>query len=430
MEDDSYTEVTNESWFSRIKNAIIGIFIGLIMIAGSVWLLFWNEGRTVQTYKSLKEGAGAVVSVVNDAVDRSNEGKLVHISGLATTDEVLQDSQFPVSANALMLKRTVKMYQWQESKDSKKRKKLGGGEETITTYSYSKSWSSSVVDSSRFKKSGSHKNPGRMMFGSTTASARNVMLGAFNLSAGQVSNINAFKSLPVGNLSEMPNIGRQISNSEGGLYIGNNESSPEIGDLMITFAHVPPTDVTVVAKQSGNAFTFYMTSVGKNVDLLEVGVHTAEVMFDKAQSSNTLTAWLIRLGGFVLMIIGFALLFNPLSVIADVVPFIGNIVEFGTGIIAFLLALMLSVTTIAIAWIFYRPVLAIALLIGMGVIVFLVIKAKKGKAVSAPAVKRPPIQERKVPVESSEDAFDFENDVASSSKKQSMEDPFLTDDDK
>ena len=434
MEDDSYTEVTNESWFGRIKNAFIGILIGLILIAGSVWLLFWNEGRTVQTYKSLKEGAGAVVSVVNDSISPANEGNLVHLSGLSTTDEVLQDSQFPVSANALMLKRTAKMYQWQESKDSKKRKKLGGGEETVTTYTYDKLWSSSVIDSSRFKKSGSHRNPGRMMFDSTTATARNVTLGAFKLTGRQVTNVNAFEELPVGNLSEMPNIGRPMSNSQGGVYIGNNANSPEIGDVLITFAQVPPTVITIVAKQERNSFAPYMTTVGKNIDLLSVGTYTAKAMFEEAQSSNTMMAWLIRLGGFVLMIIGFALLFKPLSVIADVVPFIGNIVEFGTGIIAFLLAFMVSITTIAIAWIFYRPILAIVLLVGMAAIVFFVVKAKKGKTVSAPAVKRAPVKEQTRADDNSDDnsgdAFDYDNEVASTSKKQSAEDPFLTDGDK
>jgi len=74
----------------------------------------------------------------------------------------------------------------------------------------------------------------------------------------------------------------------------------------------------------------------------------------------------------------------------------------------------------------------------MAAIVFFVVKAKKGKTVSAPAVKRAPVKEQTRADDNSGDnsdnnsgdAFDFDNEVASTSKKQSVEDPFLTDDDK
>ncbi|WP_339136467.1 MAG: hypothetical protein WGN25_01115 [Candidatus Electrothrix sp. GW3-4] len=58
MSDDSYTEVTNQSWFSRIGGAIKGIIFGFILFIIAFPLLFWNEGRAVKTYKTLKEGGG------------------------------------------------------------------------------------------------------------------------------------------------------------------------------------------------------------------------------------------------------------------------------------------------------------------------------------------------------------------------------------
>jgi len=53
---DSYTETTQKSWASRIGESIKGVLIGLVLIVGSVIGLFWNEGRAVQTAKSLAEG--------------------------------------------------------------------------------------------------------------------------------------------------------------------------------------------------------------------------------------------------------------------------------------------------------------------------------------------------------------------------------------
>lgn len=141
MSADEYTEVTTQSWGSRIGGSFKGILVGVLMVVAAFVVLFWNEGRAVQTAKSLKEGAGAVVSVQAQTVDPANNGKLVHVSGTATTKETLRDGEFMVSAQGLRLRRVVQMYQWQERSRSETKKKLGGGTETVTTYTYSKIWS-------------------------------------------------------------------------------------------------------------------------------------------------------------------------------------------------------------------------------------------------------------------------------------------------
>lgn len=71
----------------------------------------------------------------------------------------------------------------------------------------------------------------------------------------------------------------------------------------------------------------------------------------------------MRLGGFILIWIGFGLIFAPLAVLADIVPLFGNLVGAATGLIAFLLALALALTVIAIAWVVFRPLLGMALLV-------------------------------------------------------------------
>jgi hypothetical protein len=62
-----------------------------------------------------------------------------------------------------------------------------------------------------------------------------------------------------------------------------------------------------------------------------------------------------------------------------VVPLLGNIVGAGIGFVAFLLSAVLSLTTIAIAWIVYRPLLGCLLLVvALALVVFI-----KGKLNSA-----------------------------------------------
>ena len=87
-----------------------------------------------------------------------NNLKLVHVSGNATTDEVLTDPTFGVSATAIRLGRKVEMYQWNEVKNSSTQKDLGGSNETTTTYSYVKKWSDDPIDSTKFKEAAATLN--------------------------------------------------------------------------------------------------------------------------------------------------------------------------------------------------------------------------------------------------------------------------------
>ena len=123
---DSYREVTSQGWFSRIFDSIKSVLVGLLLFVVSFPLLFWNEGRAVETAKSLQEGAKTVVSVSADAVDQGNAGKLVHMSGQATPTETLEDPDFGVSASVIRLVRKAEMFQWEEEKKSETKTKLGG----------------------------------------------------------------------------------------------------------------------------------------------------------------------------------------------------------------------------------------------------------------------------------------------------------------
>ena len=69
------------------------------------------------------------------------------------------------------------------------------------------------------------------------------------------------------------------------------------------------------------------------------------------------------------MVLGISMVLKPLSVLADVIPVLGDVVGAGTGIIALLAGLALSSITIALAWIGYRPLIALVLLgVGAGAV--------------------------------------------------------------
>jgi hypothetical protein len=391
MSADTITEVTSQSWFSRLGGAIKGVLFGIILFIVAFPLLFWNEGRAVARYKTLKEGGGTVISVNADAVEPANMGKLIHVTGQATTVETLTDPVFGIAANALQLERNVEMYQWQESSSRSTKKKLGGGTETVTTYSYSKEWSDELIDSGDFKESSGHENPSDMPYTSQTLVANHVTLGAFTVPSALVERINAFEEAPMAADTTVPAAleGKALVQPNG-FYIGTNAAAPQVGDMRVTFRVVKPLEVSIIAAQAGSSFAPYRAKTGGTIELLQIGAVSAEQMIQQAQASNRMFTWILRLVGFLIMLIGLNMVVKPLSVLADVIPILGTIVGAGTGLITLLIAAILSLVTIAVAWIVYRPLLGIVLIIAaVGLVIAIKSKLKKAPRAAAPSGNAP-----------------------------------------
>jgi hypothetical protein len=172
----------------------------------------------------------------------------------------------------------------------------------------------------------------------------------------------------------------------GGLYQGKNPKTPEVGDVKISWEHAPPADVTVVAKQTGETFGDFKASNGKSITDFRMGKLTAAEVFEAKQAANVMFTWILRLVGFLMMAIGLSMVFKPIAVVADVIPFLGDLIGLGFGLAAFGIAACLSLLTIAVGWVFYRPMIGIPLvLLAIGIIVGLFMMAKGKKAGGAPA---------------------------------------------
>jgi hypothetical protein len=389
---DSYTHYSHQGWFERIGGAIKGVLVGAVFFIVSFPLLFWNEGRAVHRAQALDEGAHSVVTVDPAAVSAGTEGKLVHFSGNAT-GEKLADPDFGVSREGVHLRRVVEMYQWKEDKKTERKKDIvGGGEKTVTTYSYSPTWSEKLIRTQDFegdgRSDGRHTNPPEMRVPGQQWTADKVTVGAYTLPRGLVDQIDddqpvrADDSMLAGLSSEWKDA---ATVQNGQFYIGRpgvrpDPSSPTIGDTRVAFKLVPPGPVTVMARQTGSTLAPYQARAGE-LFILHTGTQTAAELIQIEQQKNTMLTWILRAVGFVIMWIGLALALNPLKVLADVVGIIGDLAGIGIVLITGVLAFALSLTTIAIAWIVYRPVLGIGLLvIAAAGFVYAIQLRKKGAA--------------------------------------------------
>lgn len=372
MDEHSFTEVSSQGWFSRIGDSIKGILFGLFLFIAAFPLLWWNEGRSVERFNSLKEGLGQVIAIEKETINSANRDKLVHTQGLAQTQEVLSDTVFGVSAQAIKLQRQVSMYQWQEHSKTETKEEVGGSKTTKTTYSYKKGWHTREINSSNFKRSG-YQNPS-MPYQNNTQQAQAVSLGAFKLNASQIANINAKTALNLYDMKPPTHLnGKALQVNGHYFYIGDNPNNPQLGDLKVSFSVVQAQEISVVAQQTNNSFIAYQTKAGGMIDLLTLGLVDANSMFASAQAENTLLTWGIRFAGLLLMFFGLSLVFKPLVILGSVLPFLGYLISMGTGLLSFLIALPCAMITIAIAWIAYRPILA-GSLIALAVVSMIVIK--------------------------------------------------------
>lgn len=414
----AYTEKTTTGYGTRVGNSIKATLMGFVIIIGATILLWWNEGRAVKTADMLEDAQGACVEMPNpDKMDKSLDGELVCGTAMATTDEVLTESEFGISENAISLSRKVEYYQWVEHSESKSEDKLGGKQETTTTYTYKQEWVSSPVNSADFKDPAYQgKNYTWTTVEPQDVWAEKVSFGAYVLNESLIHSISSTEPVELdvnfqvlqsmnksiadtyarikGNtavlsnqvidavtaVADSTNLGDSIQGNQVDLdyvhqagnviYYGRTPNAPEVGDVRVTFEKTVPAKVTVVSVVDGNTFKPFVAKNKKKFQTLRMGKKTIEEIFEEENESNTMWTWILRIVGILLVISGFKSLFSFLETLLKVVPFLSSIFAFGVGIICTIVGIVYSLIVIALAWIFYRPVLGIILLVIAGFLVW------------------------------------------------------------
>lgn len=366
---DQFTTVTKRNYFQRLGDSFVGVLIGVILLIVAGILLIWNDGRAVDAQRGLNAGGRDVISLTTTQPIPANEGNLVHITGQAIATAPLVDpdtgAAFP---GTLINVRTVEMYQWVQESTSSTKDKVGGGQETTTTYTYKQAWSESPQDSSTFAKPDGHANPA-MPFTTTRFHAADGKIGGFTLPVALLELLTA--ETPVA-LETAPTGWRKSGTS---LVKGSGtDEAPALGDLRVTYKPIASgTVLSVIGKQTGATLAPW-TSSNSNYEVLlaQQGMVSPALMIKNQKSAESILTWVLRGLGTVLNIIAFSLLMGPLRALGNVIPLVASIIGGGVGLIAFGLGAGLSLIQIAIAWFAFRPLLSAALLAaGIAAIYFL-----------------------------------------------------------
>ena len=393
----AYTETTSTSYGQRLAGSAKGMIGGLLMFIIGTCLLWWNEGRTVRTAKAIGDAASNV-EIVDDVskVNASLNGKLIHASAFADTKDTLTDDMFGVRELAIRLDRKVEYYQWVENAQTREREKIGGGKETTTTYTYEKKWVDKPVNSAEFKDP-QYQSANKVLsqVEERNETAQHVTFGAYTLPESLVGSISGSEPVEVRMTEEQrftwderlhmlrPKVNTETSlvhTSANTVYLGLSPNSPQVGDVRVTFTKVPPADISLIAQVDGSTFKAYRAKNGQSFSRLQMGTVSADEMILQARSENNLWAWVLRVIGILLVVGGLKGMFGLLPMLFKVLPFLGSIVDAGVGLVSWILGLAWSFIIIAIAWLVFRPIIGISLLVlAIAGIVFLKRRGKKNE---------------------------------------------------
>jgi len=259
-------QITYQSWFSRLQDALWTFIAGVVLIIFAIPVLWVNEARCAKMGSLIAYAESECRTVSGQSAAEENRNWLVHLQGEETrTGARVSDDQFPgvaFDSDCIRLRRTVEVYQIVEHERKEEREKLGGGKENIVTYTYSEEWSCRWNDSSSYSdsaKRGRNTKPDGLELGVKTTNCATVNYGeGFVLSLALVEQCTNF-------VPATKRVGTTTTTGKGGLsfnvssddfyyYRVHSADSTEgvktsIGDARVKFDYVQEGRVTVMALQ-------------------------------------------------------------------------------------------------------------------------------------------------------------------------------------
>lgn len=396
--------------------------LGWFLIPFSLTMLWKNEKKLVTYARVINHAKAEYKAIELDKPLDENELCLVSGTGLTVNRQSLEDHDFGASVdNSYRLIRTVEMYQWKETQTKEKE-----GDTEVTHYHYHMAWLEKPEDSGKFHEAHNHRNPNnRWPFYSSTVEANNITLGGFRLDYNQIkvlgktsteltwedSGAQAIKMTS----ENMQQCGfSQFEYRAGSLYASacpekNNQGGfNNIGDYRVRFSYNKCGETSVLAQQIkdddgrwtfrkwnpnklnvpfgqstdaeadstwGPAYLCYVCLLvnwmfkamfEEVVNLFTDGKVTAAQYFADQEKNLELANKVIRPLGIVLTILGLYFIFAPVIAMLKFVPLVGYMLASVASFAAILFAIIVGGTascfTIALAWIFFRPLIGIPLM--------------------------------------------------------------------
>ncbi|ACB28362.1 TMEM43 family protein [Methylobacterium radiotolerans] len=359
---------------SPFSNSFAALFVGSLIVIITCVLTFVFEGYSVRVEKALNEIGARVRATPMNRYVPGLDGHLVYVAGATTSVGGVTDIALGVHAAGLKLKRHVEMYQWEEREENSGSNRR---------YEYRRVWSENAIASSRFHQQGYHDNPPFPQTGSQSFGAGDARINAFPVGAMATSRLPATDDLrpdPSVASNLQRTLGRPIHIAGGAYFAGRNPSSPQIGDLRIAYRYVPAGAASFIGKQEPAGLEPFRTHTGQAMLLAETGTHSAADLVAHGQERNQSEIWLWRAASILALFIGFFTLFMPVNILASYIPLVGGIVQGATMLMALVAALTVGPAVSALAWLTYRPIMALSVIAGLTLVALCIANLRHSRA--------------------------------------------------
>lgn len=427
--NDVFRSVSHRSLGDNLLESIKGFLIGLVLFFAAFPVLWWNEGCVDPA-----SIAKTAVVVKADGSGNEGEGKLVAVTDKLAVTERVGDPGMLAPGAYVELRRDVSMYAWIEKKETQTKKRLGGGSDVITTYTYQRDWTSSPADSESFNHPEGHENP-RLDVRSAVFHPALAEVGGFSFAPAEAKLPPATSIDVTAEMVKLPAPPPPIAPAPSAkalpgkkpvpvkapppkkpdpkkaapadadadtdaaadtdadadtdaaaksnlpfrfiapaLFRGaGTPERPVVGDVKVSYQAVTPGKLTTLygTRQGKSVIPFVFEGSDKLFRVVE-GTHQ-EAMATLHNEHVTRT-WAIRGLGFFMIWVGLALVIGPFNAVLDIVPFIGQAGRFVTGIVMFPIAALLAGTTIVISAIAHSTILLVGTLVVLvgGMVAFVV----------------------------------------------------------
>ena len=426
----------------KLRESIGLTIFGLLLICCLAPFVIWrNEGRHVRELARIDYCKNQAVVVADPTSPTANTNEcLVHFTGkvqvVDKNDKEDNDDKLDLTTpipHALVVKRTVYIYQkFEVAERSVNRDRIGGGETRTTTYSVREDWTARGPQAASLEHIPGETNsrgiwddlvqvagtrqsdnpspvvaqlPDAMaeMLGlhdenqppHRQAVATTVHVGGFALKADVIlGHPGAFladmQPVPAEYLPDVPKL---VKGSDGVLQTFDQAVGPQNGDVKIVYEYatdgfdcsflvrqVAPATDDLEAQRYGVAqchavkeqcFGAWDTDLG-DVWMVHRGTHDVAAMIVTAKQEEAAMNKLVRIVGWILLFVGWIMLFSPFVTALEVLPILSNLGFFAVVLVALTVSALCCSTLTLLAYFRYRPLLSgslLALALGIWAIV-------------------------------------------------------------
>lgn len=291
-------------------------------------MLWWSEDQAVRfRHLSARALSEAVEMTDISKIDPALDGKLVHACGEPECQTELEDPLLGLRVKALTYNRRVQYYQLTESKHTRTT------DEDLSEdyYTYDKIWTNSPVPSGGFHDFyyKSQAKPPVTTVKNLKQQAQNASFGAYRLPASLMDSYEGSAAVSFDLSEETKNrlaqelkvSAKLLHKTDSGIYIGANPGDPALGDVSITLACAPVSEISLIAAVKGDSLErFRDSSEPDDVYLSKImpGRVSLEEMIEEINRDEAFFDWLMRGFSLVITLLGSA--FMPWQRLTGLAP--------------------------------------------------------------------------------------------------------------